>query len=86
MDIKINIVNDPYTKISPLAFGATFSNLSEYVLGETAEEIFENMGVFKGKTITDYEGLEYKILSISELNKFENPTDETVYKVNIKRL
>lgn len=86
MNIKINIVNDKFTKISPMAFGSLFSNLSEYVVDETPEKTFENMGVFVGKKIVDYEGIEYKILNISEMNEFENHTNETVYKIELRKL
>ena len=78
MNIKINIVNDKFTKISPMAFGSLFSNLSEYVVDETPEKTFKNIGVFVGKKIVDYEGIEYKIISISEMNKFENRINETI--------
>ena len=86
MDIKINIVNDKFTKISPLAFGSTFSNLSELFLDETPEKTFENMGVFKGKTIVDYSGTEYKVLNISEMNEYENRSQEKIYKVDVRML
>ena len=86
MNIKINIINDKFTSISPLAFGTTFSNLSEYTVDETPEKTFKNFGVMKGKKITDYEGTEYKIVNISELNKFENRSDETVYKIDLRKL
>lgn len=86
MNIKINIVNDKFTKISPMAFGSLFSNLSEYVVDETPEKTFENMGVFVGKKIVDYEGIEYKVLKISEMNEFENRTNETVYKIELRKL
>ena len=51
MNTKINIVNDKFTKISPMAFGSLFSNLSEYVVDETPEKTFKNIGVFVGKKI-----------------------------------
>jgi hypothetical protein len=86
MDIKINIVNDKFTKISPLAFGHLFSNLSEMAVDETPVKTFENIGVFVGKKIVDYEGIEYKILNISEMNEFENRTNETVYKIELRKL
>lgn len=86
MNIKINIVNDKFTKISPMAFGSLFSNLSEYVVDETPEKTFKNIGVFVGKKIIDYEGIEYKIISISEMNKFENRTNETIYKIELRKL
>lgn len=86
MNIKINIVNDKFTKISPMAFGSLFSNLSEYVVDETPENTFKNIGVFVGKKIVDYEGIEYKIISISEMNKFENRTNETIYKIELRKL
>ena len=86
MNIKINIVNDKFTKISPMAFGSLFSNLSEYVVDETLEKTFKNIGVFVGKKIVDYEGIEYKIISISEMNKFENRTNETIYKIELRKL
>ena len=86
MNIKINIVNDKFTKISPMAFGSLFSNLSEYVVDETHEKTFENIGVFVGKKIVDYEGIEYKVLKISEMNEFENRTNETVYKIELRKL
>lgn len=86
MNIKINIVNDKFTKISPIAFGSLFSNLSEYVVDETPEKTFKNIGVFVGKKIVDYEGIEYKIISISEMNKFENRTNETIYKIELRKL
>lgn len=86
MNIKINIVNDKFTKISPMAFGSLFSNLSEYVVDETPEKTFKNIGVFVGKKIVDYEGIEYKIISISEMNKFENRTNETIYKIELRKL
>ncbi len=86
MNIKINIVNDKFTKISPMAFGSLFSNLSEYVVDETPEKTFENIGVFVGKKIVDYEGIEYKVLKISEMNEFENRTNETVYKIELRKL
>lgn len=86
MNIKINIVNDKFTKISPMAFGSLFSNFSEYVVDETTEKTFKNIGVFVGKKIVDYEGIEYKIISISEMNKFENRTNETIYKIELRKL
>ena len=86
MNIKINIVNDKFTKISPMAFGSLFSNLSEYVVDETPEKTFKNIGVFVGKKIVDYEGIEYKIISISEMNEFENRTNETIYKIELRKL
>ena len=86
MNIKINIVNDKFTKISPIAFGSLFSNLSEHVVDETPEKTFKNIGVFVGKNIVDYEGIEYKIISISEMNKFENRTNETIYKIELRKL
>lgn len=86
MNIKINIVNDKFTKISPMAFGSLFSNLSKYVVDETPEKTFKNIGVFVGKKIVDYEGIEYKIISISEMNKFENRTNETIYKIELRKL
>lgn len=86
MNIKINIVNDKFTKISPMAFGSLFGNLSEYVVDETPEKTFKNIGVFVGKKIVDYEGIEYKIISISEMNKFENRTNETIYKIELRKL
>ena len=86
MNIKINIVNDKFTKISPMAFGSLFSNLSEYVIDETPEKTFENIGVFVGKKIVDYEGIEYKVLNISEMNEFENRTNETIYKIELRKL
>lgn len=86
MNIKINIVNDKFTKISPMAFGSLFSNLSEYVVDETPEKTFKNIGVFVGKKIVDYEGIEYKIINISEMNKFENRTNETIYKIELRKL
>ena len=86
MNIKINIVNDKFTKISPMAFGSLFSNLSEHVVDETPEKTFKNIGVFVGKKIVDYEGIEYKIISISEMNKFENRTNETIYKIELCKL
>ena len=86
MNIKINIVNDKFTKISPMAFGSLFANLSEYVVDETPEKTFENIGVFVGKKIVDYEGIEYKVLKISEMNEFENRTNETVYKIELRKL
>lgn len=86
MNIKINIVNDKFTKISPMAFGSLFSNLSEHVVDETPEKTFKNIGVFVGKKIVDYEGIEYKIISISEMNKFENRTNETIYKIELRKL
>ena len=86
MNIKINIVNDKFTKISPMAFGSLFSNLSEYVVDETPVKTFENIGVFVGKKIVDYEGVEYKVLNISEMNEFENRTNETVYKIDLRKL
>lgn len=86
MNIKINIVNDKFTKISPVAFGSLFSNLSEYVVDETAEKTFKNIGVFVGKKIVDYEGIEYKVLNISEMNEFENRTNETIYKIELRKL
>ena len=79
MDIKINIVNDKFTKISPLAFGSTFSNLSEFVVDETPEKTFENIGVNIGMKITDYVGVDYKIKSIKE-------TDNNDYIVNIEQI
>ena len=85
MNIKINIVNNKFTKISPMAFGSLFSNLSEYVVDETPEKTFKNIGVFVGKKIGD-EGIEYKIISISEMNKFENRTNETIYKIELRKL
>ena len=86
MNIKINIVNDKFTKISPMAFGSLFSNLSEYVVDETPVKTFENIGLFVGKKIVDYEGAEYKVFSISEMNEFENRTNETVYKIELYKL
>lgn len=86
MNIKINIVNDKFTKISPMAFGSLFINLSECVVDETPEKTFENIGVFVGKKIVDYEGIEYKVLNISEMNEFENRTNETVYKIELRKL
>ena len=86
MDIKINIVNDKFNKISPLAFGHLFSNLSEIVVDETPVKTFENIGVFCGKKIVDYDGTEYKVLNITEMNSFENRTNETIYKVDIRKL
>lgn len=86
MNIKINIVNDKFTKISPMAFGSLFGNLSEYVVDETPEKTFKNIGVFVGKKIVDYEGIEYKIINISEMNKFENRTNETIYKIELRKL
>ena len=86
MNIKINIVNDKFTKISPMAFGSLFSNLSEHVVDETPEKTFKNIGVIVGKKIVDYEGIEYKIISISEMNKFENRTNETIYKIELRKL
>ena len=86
MNIKINIVNDKFTKISPIAFGSLFSNLSEHVVDETPEKTFKNIGVFVRKNIVDYEGIEYKIISISEMNKFENRTNETIYKIELRKL
>ena len=85
MNIKINIVNDKFTKISPVAFGSLFSNFSEYVVDETAEKTFKNIGVFVGKKIVDYEGVEYKVLNISEMNEFENRTNETIYKIELRK-
>lgn len=85
MNIKINIVNDKFTKISPMAFGSLFTNLSEYVEDETPEKTFENMGVFVGKTIVDYEGTEYKVMSISKMNQYENRSNEITYKVDVRR-
>ena len=69
-----------------MAFGSLFSNLSEYVVDETLEKTFKNIGVFVGKKIVDYEGIEYKIISISEMNKFENRTNETIYKIELRKL
>ena len=69
MDIKLNIVNDKFAKISPLAFNSLFCNLSEFVKDETPEKTFENMGVFVGKTIVDYDGNHYKVLKIYEMKK-----------------
>lgn len=86
MNIKISIINDKFTKISPMAFGSLFSNLSDYVVDETPEKTFENIGVFVGKKIVDYEGIEYKVLKISEMNEFENRTNETVYKIELRKL
>lgn len=86
MNIKINIVNDKFTKISPIAFGSLFSNLTEYVVDETPEKTFKNIGVFVGKKIVDYEGIEYKVLNISEMNEFENRTNETIYKIELRKL
>lgn len=85
MNIKINIVNDKFTKISPMAFGSLFANLSEYVEDETPEKTFENMGVFVGKTIVDYEDTEYKVMSISKMNQYENRSNEITYKVDVRR-
>ena len=86
MNININIVNDKFTKISPMAFGSLFSNISEYVVDETPVKTFENIGVFVGKKIVDYEGIEYKVLNISEMNEFENRTNETIYKIELREL
>ena len=69
-----------------MAFGSLFSNLSEYVVDETPEKTFKNIGVFVGKKIVDYEGIEYKIINISEMNKFENRTNETIYKIELRKL
>ena len=69
-----------------MAFGSLFSNLSEYVVDETPEKTFKNIGVFVGKKIVDYEGIEYKIIRISEMNKFENRTNETIYKIELRKL
>lgn len=69
-----------------MAFGSLFSNLSEYVVDETLEKTFKNIGVFVGKKIVDYEGIEYKIINISEMNKFENRTNETIYKIELRKL
>lgn len=69
-----------------MAFGSLFSNLSEYVVDETPEKTFKNIGVFVGKKIVNYEGIEYKIISIIEMNKFENRTNETIYKIELRKL
>lgn len=86
MNIKINVVNDKFLNISPMAFGNTFVNLSEFVEDETPEKTFENIGVLRGKTITDLEGFVYKVLNITEMNSFENRTAEKIYKVDIRRV
>lgn len=86
MDIKINIVNDKFTKISPMAFGSLFSNLSEYVVDETPEKTFENIGIYIGKKIIDYDGIEYKILDVSKMNQYENRSNETVYKIDLRKM
>lgn len=86
MNIKINIVNDKFTKISPMAFGSLFNNLSEYVVEDTQEKTFKNIGVYTGKKIVDYDNNCYKIVNIDEMNKFENRTDETIYKIDLRKL
>ena len=86
MNIKIDIVNDKFTKISPLAFGSLFCNLSEYTVDETPEKTFENIGFFRGKKIVDYSGTEYKVLNVTEMNEFENRTNETIYKIELRKL
>lgn len=86
MNIKINIVNDKFTKISPMAFGSLFNNLSEYVIEDTPEKTFKNIGVYTGKKIVDYDNNCYKIVNIDEMNKFENRTDETIYKIDLRKL
>ena len=79
MKIKIDIVNDKFCKMSPLAFGATFANLNEYTKDETAEKTFANIGVYKGKTIYDYENVEYKIVNLESV-------DENTYKVILRKM
>ena len=86
MNIKINIVNDKFLNISPLAFGDTFVNLSEFVENETAEKTFENIGVYAGKKIKDYEGNEYKVIKIDEMNEFENRSNERVFKIELRKM
>lgn len=86
MNIKINIVNDKFTKISPMAFGSLFNNLSEYVIEDTSEKTFKNIGVYTGKKIVDYDNNCYKIVNIDEMNKFENKSDETIYKIELRKL
>ena len=86
MDIKINIVNDKFTKLSPMAFGSLFSNISEYVVDETPEKTFENIGVCIGKKIIDYDGTEYKIIDVSKMNQYENRSNETIYKIDLRKM
>ena len=86
MNIKINIVNDKFTKISPLAFGSLFNNLSEYVVEDTPEKTFKNIGVYTGKKIVDYDNNCYKVVNIDKMNEFENKTDETIYKIELRKL
>ena len=79
MKIIIDIVNDKFCKMSPLAFGATFTNLNEYTKDETVEKTFANIGVYKGKTIYDYENIEYKIVNLESV-------DENTYKVTLRKI
>ena len=69
LNIKINILNDKFTKISSLAFGNTFINIDECE-DETIEKTFKNVGISKGDVITDFEGCEYKIIDIRQNNEF----------------
>lgn len=86
MNIKINIVNDKFCKMSPLAFGTLFSNFNEYTYDENPIKFLENIGCFIGKRIRDYEGNEYKVLGIDKMNEFENRSEGDIYKFNIRRL
>lgn len=78
MNIKIEIVNDKFCKISPFAFGTVFTNINELTADGTAEKTFANIGIYKGKTIHDCEQIEYKIVDLSQ-------TDNT-YKVSLRRI
>ena len=78
MKVKINIVNDKFSKVSPFAFGSAFTNLNNFTEDETVEKTFANIGIYKGKTIYDCEHIEYKIVDLSK-------TEET-YNVFLRRI
>ena len=87
MKIKIFVTNDPYLKLSTFAFGTLFTNLNEYTINEDdVEKTFENIGVYKSKIYPDITGVEYKVVGFSLLNKYENPSEEKVYRVDVRRL
>lgn len=77
LNVKINILNDKFTKISSLAFGNTFINIDE-CKDETIEKTFKNAGISKGDVITDFEGCEYKIVDIRQGNEFTK-NEDTVF-------
>jgi len=82
-NIKINVLNDKFTKLSPFAFGNTFINIDSCE-DETIEKTFKNAGISKGDIITDFDGWEYKIESIHAGNEFAKTKDTVI--IDVKRI